>query len=129
MRRIVTAQLQATRGAAASPDGPFDRIIKYIPADIVAGWVALDGFSKGLNVGVLWGLLAVVAIFAFLWTKKQTDVPGQPPAVKQSVIAMISFVVWAFALQSGPFASLGYPEAYGSISIIVYTLGIGLVVP
>ena len=128
MRRIVSSQLQAT-GAAARPDGFFDRIIKYIPSDIVAGWVALDGLSRGLNPGVLWALLGVVAVLAFFWTKKQTTVPGQPPAMTQCLVAVVSFLVWAFALHSGPFATLTYPEAYGAIALIVYTLGIGLVVP
>ena len=39
MRRIVSTQLQAA-GASTRPDGFFDRIIKYIPSDIVAGWDA-----------------------------------------------------------------------------------------
>ena len=128
MRRIVSTQLQAT-GAAARPDGFFDRIIKYIPTDIVAGWVALDGLSRGLDQAVLWGLLAVVAVLAYFWTRKQTTVAGQPPATTQCLVAVASFLIWAFALHSGPFATLTYPEAYGSIALIVYTLSIGLIVP
>jgi hypothetical protein len=129
MRRIVTEQMQSRDGAAARPDGFFDRILKYIPADIVAGWVALDGLSKQLSQGVLWGLLVIVAVLAFLWTKKQTDAPPKPPATMQSVIAALSFLVWAFALQSGPFAAIQYPAALASAVLIVYTLAIGLVVP
>jgi hypothetical protein len=128
MRRIVSTRLHAA-GGAARPDGFFDRIIKYIPADIVAGWVALDGLSRGLEPTVLWGLLVIVAALAFFWTRKQTSVPGQPPATTQCLVAVLSFVVWAFALHSGPFATLTYPEAYGSIALIVYTLSIGLIVP
>jgi hypothetical protein len=128
MRRIVSSRLQAA-GAPARPDGFFDRIIKFIPADIVAGWVALDGLSRGLDARVLWALLAVIAVLAFFWTKKQTTVPGQPPATTQCLVAVLSFLIWAFALHSGPFATLTYPEAYGSIALIVYTLGIGLIVP
>jgi hypothetical protein len=128
MRRIVSRQLQAA-GAPVQMDGFFDRVIKYIPSDIVAGWVALNGLSKDLQAGLLWGLLAVIALFTFLWTKRQTTVPGQPPATKQCVVATISFLVWAFALHSGPFATLTYDDRLGSIGLIVYTLGIGLIVP
>src|SRR4051812_46239357 len=102
MRRIVSVQMHAAGRTGEAPDGFFDRIIKYIPADVVAGWVAVDGLTGGLNAGMLWGLLVVFAALALLWTKKQTDVPGQPPAWRQSVIAAVSFLVWAFALQSGP---------------------------
>lgn len=128
MRRIVTARLQATGGGQPA-DGFFDRIIKYIPADVVAGWVAVDGLTKTFATTVLWGLFAVFAILAFLWTKKQTAVAGQPPALLQSFVAAASFAVWAFALHSGPFGPIAYPDAAGSVALIVYTLAIGLIVP
>jgi hypothetical protein len=127
MRRITSGSLQSTNGQGA--DGFFDRIIKYIPADIVAGWVALNGFSKDQSQTVLWGIFVVVAGLAFFWTKKQTDAPGKPVAMTQCIIAVVSFAVWAFALPSGPFIALGYSASLGSIALILYTLGIGLVVP
>jgi uncharacterized membrane-anchored protein len=130
MRRIVSTQMQASRaadGSGENVDGFFDRIIKYIPSDIVAAWVALTGLMANIAVGVMWGVLAVMTLLAFLWTKKQTDVPGQPPAWRQALVAAVSFVVWAFALHSGPFATLNYAPAYGSIALIIYTLAIGLI--
>ncbi len=128
MRRIITTQLQAG-GAATPPDGFLDRILKYIPTEIVAAWVALTGLATGLSATVLWILLAVVAALTFFYMKRQTDLPGKPPATMQNLIAVLSFVVWAFALRSGPFETLNYPDAYGSIALILYTLSIGLIVP
>jgi len=128
MRRIVSSQLQAA-GGPVQIDGFFDRVIKYIPSDIVAAWVALDGLSKGLQDAILWVLLGVIAVFTFFWTQKQTFVAGKPPATKQSIVATVSFLVWAFALHSGPFAPMMYDARLGSIGLIVYTLGIGLIVP
>jgi hypothetical protein len=128
MRRIVTTALQST-GTNVPPDGFFDRILKYIPADIVAGWVALDGLSGGLSVTVLWVLFAAIAILAYFWMLKQTHVPGQPPAIKQAIVATISFGVWAFALQSGPFDAMAYSSQLAAAVLIVYTLAIGLIVP
>lgn len=131
MRRIVTAPTTKSRGAAVGgpPDGYFDRLIKYIPADIVAGWVALDGLSKEMGAAPLWALFGVVAVLSYFWMLKQTNVPGEPPAIRQAALATISFAVWAFALQSGPFDTITYPAQYGSIALILYTLGIGLIVP
>jgi hypothetical protein len=132
MRRIITATPKSRDiggGGTAAPDGYFDRIIKYIPADIVAGWVALDGLSKTLAPAALWALFGVVAVLSYFWMLKQTHHEGQPPAIRQAVIATVSFAVWAFALQSGPFDTLAYDPQYGSIALILYTLGIGLVVP
>ena len=129
MRRIVTPGPRTRGGDAPPSDGYFDRIMKYIPAEIVAGWVALDGLVGNLSQTALWGLFGVIALFSYFWMLRQTAVPGQPRAVKQAAIAVVSFGVWAFALQSGPFATYVYPTEYGSIAMIVYTLGIGLVVP
>jgi hypothetical protein len=130
MRRIVSETVKSRgMGPSASPDGYFDRIIKYIPADIVAGWVALDGFSKTLPPVALWALFGIVAVLSYFWMLKQTRQEGQPPAIRQALIATASFAVWAFALQSGPFDTLTYDPQYGSIALILYTLGIGLVIP
>lgn len=130
MRRIVTTSLQATgKGGGEQTDGFFDRVIKYIPADIVAGWVALDGLTAGLGSMALWAMFGIMTVFAFFWTMKQTAVPGKPGAIQQSAVAAVSFAVWVFALHSGPFGLMTYPESYGSIVLIIYTLGIGLVVP
>ena len=131
MRRIVTTSLQAAGG----PGGPgpvdsfFDRILKYIPADIVAGWVALDGLIRGSGTAVLWGGFLVMMVIAFVWTMNQTSVPGKPKAMQQSVLAAVSFAVWVFALHSGPFSLMTYNESLGSAALIVYTLGVGAIVP
>ncbi|HJU74140.1 MAG TPA: hypothetical protein VJ717_10360 [Gemmatimonadaceae bacterium] len=129
MRRIITAQLQDTGPAANQIDDFADRILKYIPAEIVAAWVALTGLLTGLAVMALWIIFVIVAVLTFFYMKRQTDLPGKPPATTQNSIGVLSFIVWAFALHSGPFGSLTYPAAYGSIALILYTLAIGLVVP
>ena len=48
MRRIVTQQEQALGGGAGEGiDGFFDRILKYIPADVVGAWIAVTGLIAG----------------------------------------------------------------------------------
>jgi hypothetical protein len=132
MRRIVASQRQATAGAVKL-DTFFDRVMKYIPADIVGAWVALTGLVAGAagipTARVLWGVFAVMMAITFAWTLKQTAMEGAPPARMQAAISTGSFAVWVFAL-GGPFASLSwYAPVYGSIVLILYTLVVGLVVP
>jgi hypothetical protein len=133
MRRIVATQRQAAAAGPVQLDSFFDRVIKYVPADIVGAWVALTGLVAGAagipSARVLWIVFAVMTVITFAWTVKQTAVPGAPPAMTQAVISTGSFVVWVFAL-GGPFSSLTwYAPVYGSILLILYTLAIGLVVP
>ena len=56
-RRIVTTQFQAA-GASSSLDTYFDKVLKYIPADVNGAWVAATGIINGttgsLNATLLW---------------------------------------------------------------------------
>jgi hypothetical protein len=45
-RRIITSQLDSSK-ASTKIDGYFDKLLKYIPTEIVGGWVAITGFIKG----------------------------------------------------------------------------------
>jgi len=132
MRRVTPTQLQAS-GGADQVDGFFDRVVKYIPSDIVAAWTALTGLVAGATAipanRVLWILFAVMTVLTYVWTLRQTALPGARPARTQAAIATVSFVVWVFAL-GGPFAGVAwYAPVYGSIALIIYTLSVGLVVP
>ena len=45
-RRIVTVQYQSN--SDKSIDGYFDRVMKYIPGDIIGAWVAVTGLILSL---------------------------------------------------------------------------------
>jgi hypothetical protein len=132
-RRIVTQQLQSTQGNVP-PDKYFDRLLKYIPADVVGFWLAINGpiQSAGDDVPksfLLWLLFLVGLLLTFGWTYKQTQVPKKRPAWTQIGISCGAFGVWVFAL-GGPFAMLDfYQPIYGSLLLIVYTSAVALVTP
>jgi hypothetical protein len=132
-RRIVTEEYQAA-GVAGQKDDYVDRILKYIPSDIVAGWLFLSGLilsvdDKHRQRLLLWIVFVVLIPLTVAWTLKQTRVPNKPPAWTQTAIATGSFVVWVFAI-GGPFATLSwYDTVYGSIVLVLYTISIGLVTP
>lgn len=130
-RRIVTVRYESSTGGAV--DTYFDKVIKYIPADIVGAWVAVTGLisSDGGSPKslLLWITFVAGTVLTLLWTLKQTSVPNKKPAMTQALISTGSFVVWVFAL-GGPFATLGfYRPLYGSLLLIFYSLTIGLVTP
>ena len=133
-RRVVTRQLEVNIPRNPPIDGYFDRVIKYIPADIVAAWTAVTGLIKGASGQVpenslLWVVFAVGLVLTALWTLKQTAQEGKPPAKTQTLISTAAFAVWVFALGS-PFDSLGfYHPVYGSLSLIGFTLAVGLIAP
>jgi hypothetical protein len=127
---VQTTQFQAA-GGARPPDTYFDKVVRYVPADIVAAWVAITGLIKSAaNVPVntvLWICFVVGVLLTAAWTWKQTNEMGKPAAAKQIVVSTIAFGVWVFAL-GAPFDTLDwYRPLYASLLLIGYTLVVGRV--
>ena len=132
-RRIQSVAYHAA-GGGSNVDGYFDRVIKYIPSDVVGAWLAVTGIIKSLEPGasnppVQWIAFIVGVILTAGWTWRQTTEPMQPTATVQILMSTIAFVVWVIAL-GGPFATLpGYKDYYGSLLLIGFTVAAGLVAP
>jgi hypothetical protein len=110
----------------------FDRVLKYIPADVVAAWIFISGVIATATAGptetVLWIVFVIVTILTALWTWRQTE-PELGPATTQIVIATIAFVVWVFAL-GGPFQALPFYQPWiGSVVLVLFTLAVGAIEP
>lgn len=108
---------------AVTSDKYVDRLFKYIPAELVAGYIFVTGVLKQLtNAGEIrtlqWSLFLVFCILTplYLWRIQKVK------KVLQHVISTLSFIVWVFAL-GGPFALYGwYNPVYGQILLPVFTL-------
>lgn len=134
-RRIRTTSLEATGGGAV--DTYADRVVKYVPADIVAAWTAVIGIVKAAkdvpSNTVLWVCFLLGIIISLFWMLRQTKIAGRPldsVAYWQSATATVAFIVWAFAIGGAPFESLPfYSPVYGSLLLIAFTLVSGLIAP
>jgi hypothetical protein len=132
-RRIITTQLQAAEAGAGSVDGYFNKLVKYIPGDIVGAWIfassAIKEASGVPTTATLWIAFAVLLIITPLWTWRNTKPPADPPARTQIIISTISFAVWVFAL-GGPFATLGfYRPLFGSLILVLFSLVVAMITP
>jgi hypothetical protein len=129
-RRIVSVRTQATGGPPV--DNFVARIVKYVPADIVAAWLAVAALLAGTGArdrAVLWSVFGVLLVVTPVWTLRVTRVPDKGPAVLQAVVATVAFAVWVFAT-GVPFSGLAfYSPKYGGVAIILFTLLSGLVTP
>lgn len=132
-RRIVTRQLQNQRGSG-QVDTYFDKVIKYIPTDVVAAWTVVTSLiaSSGAETpkaALLWISYAFGIIITSLWTWLQTEPQKKPVAITQIAISTFAFAIWVAAL-GGPFETLpGYQRLYGSLLLIGYTLVVGRIKP
>ncbi len=133
-RRIVTRRLESAHGGNAQVDTYFDKVIKYIPADVVAAWTVVSsmvasGGDDFPQATVLWIAYAFGIVMTALWTWKQTQEGRKPPAKTQIAIAAVAFAIWVAAL-GGPFDFWPlYQRLYGSLLLIAYTLAVGLITP
>jgi hypothetical protein len=124
--RINTKALHGAGGTGGT-DTYFDKVVKYIPSDVVGAWVAAAGAVKAA-VGVpqsslLWIVFAFGVVVTALWKLKQTKLP------MQAAISTGAFAVWVFAL-GGPFEQLSwYNPVYGTLLLIGYTLITALINP
>src|SRR2546430_6628139 len=113
-------------------DTYFDKVFKYIPADIVGAWVAVTGLissARGIpRQTILWVAFGIGLILTAWWTWKQAAVPGRRPPATQAIISTGAFAGWVFAL-GGPFQLLPGREVYGSLLLILYTLVVALIDP
>ncbi len=113
---------------AVTRDGYFDRLFKYIPAELVAGYIFVLGVVKQLtDVGEIrifqWSLFIVFCILTplYLWRVQKVR------KIQQHIISLLSFVVWVFAL-GGPFELSGwYYPVYGAILLPVFTLIVAII--
>lgn len=132
----MSRRVAAAGGAPPLPpveiDTYFDKVVKYIPADIVGAWVAVTGLISSASgiprQTVLWVAFGVGLILTAWWTLKQTTVPGRRPGVTQAIISTGAFAVWVFAL-GGPFQHVPGQQVYGSLLLILYTLVVALIDP
>ena len=128
--RVVTAQ-DAAADPSVSEDSFFAKVVKYIPAEIVAGYVAAEGALEQAQDSVpleslLWIVSGVLLVLTPIWTYFATQQPGKPGPVFQAVVAPIAFAAWVFAL-GGPFAFRAwYQPVYGTLIIILVTIAIPL---
>jgi hypothetical protein len=111
------------------PDDYFSRVIKYIPAEIVALYVSAGGIvPKGHlhEFDILWAIFAACAVATPLYMLKVArDEVTKKPIWKQIIVATIAFPVWAFAL-GGPFAHLSWYEPFiGSLVLMFVTFAVG----
>ncbi|BBE72960.1 hypothetical protein [Oharaeibacter diazotrophicus] len=126
-RRIIDIQLNSPGGAQL--DTYVDKVVKYVPADVIAAWTAVLGLVKagaGENrEPILWACFAFGTVFTAIWTWRQAASPsGIAPRI-QTIVSTAAFAVWAIAI--GPPFDAYLDPIVGSLLLIGFTLVSGLV--
>lgn len=128
---------QLARGFAPSVDAKAQlddyntKVLKLVPADVVAVFVLVDALIRAdgsVPYWVYWMTFMVLICITYFYVHQKTALPGAPPAEKQALVSAVSFAIWVFAL-GGPFSYAKlhwYHPVYGAIVLPLYTLAVPL---
>lgn len=118
----------------ATPDQFTDRLVKYIPSEVVGGYVIVSGFIEGLTTknttfmhlgptAWLWIVMVTFCVLAFIYMLFAPKSKGEPLPWFQAFSAPVAFLTWSFAL-GGPFEkSLSdYNKAGAAFLLIIVSL-------
>jgi hypothetical protein len=130
--------MKPTRPKANANDPYLAKIVKFIPVEIVAAYVAISGFIKALPLQHQFRWFAIVSLFLLLvtpfWLIRTTGANLSQGCLRHAFAGTIAFAAWVFAT-GGPFqrwqmqpdGSGGwYCPAVGSIVLILVCVAIPL---
>jgi hypothetical protein len=108
----------------------FDRVAKYVPAEVVAAYVSANGVATlARNPGTLFFFIFLACLVCTpLYITRFTSTRKE--AWTNSLMAMAAFVVWAYATGGGLTKHIGWYDApTASVILVLFTLVSGAVVP
>lgn len=131
-------------------DGYFDRIVKYIPSQVITFYTAAIVWmtnpsapttgqppaagaatvpSASATGPELWLVFVAglgLTLFLTYWQTREAD---KPPAVIQISISSLAFIVWAYAT-GGPFVGTGFwKPGWAAIVLALFVIIIGTISP
>ncbi len=139
MGRIVRAAPQPGLEAAATltqpPDDYKDRVVKYIPTETVAAYLAILKILQAENTEecpvkiTQFIVVVIMAIATFYYFSRIAE----PSATKEerknhAFVSLTAFLVWALVL-GGPLFSKDFPGYIPPIALILFSLVSGFIVP
>lgn len=111
------------------PDNYLARLVKYIPPEVIATFIFLEG-AIGSAVAphraeLAWIVFAIILVATPFYLRKA----GGIDKPVQIALATVAFVVWAMAYQGPPFGFLQWPSLYTTVLLGLYTFLLPLLVP
>jgi hypothetical protein len=118
---------EAAPATAPPADGYNDRVLKYIPAEVVTLYLSVDGMvrAKQDSPVLSWGLFAFGLLATVLYLRLSAGVTKP----LQLAVSAVAFCVWAVTIGSPSTYIHGYDAVYGAIALPIFTFLAGLIKP
>ena len=137
MGRIVTAQPTTTTAKVApdnsqQQDDRMTRIIKYIPSEVIAGYLAMKqlipSLPPNLHYGFYLGNVILFFVLNIIYLRQYAN--AGDPLKTHVVVSSVAFIIWTYCVDSGLTEMLhitvtGFP----SILLLLFSIASGFIVP
>jgi len=100
-------------------DTYYSRLVKLIPSEIIALYLALDGIVSAMKQKeiLLWVVFGISVTGAWFYLGRLANVKK----VTQRLLTVLAFAIWVYVF-GGPFVQLSwYDPGYGKLLLVVYT--------
>jgi hypothetical protein len=116
---------------AAEPvkDKYLERVAKYVPADVIAAYLAFTGLATTLDsVAAEWVVFGFLLVMTPVYLLKKQRVEKRA----QLIISTLAYVFWVFGTNGGgPFRHLieNLPPQYGQLALGLFSFSVGVIEP
>jgi len=136
MSRIITPRdAQGLAMAGKEEDGFMARVAKFVPAEIIAAYLFLQGSlvaatPDDIDLRKTLLTVAVVGLFAFtpLYIRRAAIKDGKP-WIKQAIVCSAAFLVWVYALAIFAQTWGFYQAGISALLLVFFTIGSGFIIP
>ena len=107
----------------AKPDNYAERLIKYIPSEVIAVYLTLEGIVKASeykeSASFYWSIFLFGLTATWLYLYKVVGVRK----TSQLAVSTLAFAVWVFSF-GGPFRFLGIPDLVPALVLPAFTFAV-----
>ncbi len=131
IQRPLSKAQRAALPSTRSPDSYAERLLKLVPAEAIALYLAGRGVITGSPDPVAgldpqsallgWGILGLVIVVALRWWGTADRKLGESPQIGAVIVSAISYLVWIYSLGDS-FKDYGvHDPKLGGLLVIVWT--------
>jgi len=122
---LTEEEAQMSRGVN-SQDGYLEAMVKNMPSETVAGYLAIVGMTSGAGnrpewiLWLIWALFLVATPF-YLWLVKPRTETGPRPWWQVWIFSPIAFFIWSLT-SPGPWQTVDKAALAGGVLVILFSV-------
>jgi hypothetical protein len=119
--------LAASKEIPKNPDDYLDRLMKYVPVEILGAYLICEGVLRSTVQNEIKIALLCLLLLGLVGTFFYVKIYLKVVRFMQVFMSILAFIVWVFSI-GGWFGELGFWKAgYGTIAVIIYAVAVKII--